>query len=48
MPVIVSSEYLISKMLEFDEAIGSRIYEMSKDFTCEVKGKEHNYRMRGV
>jgi hypothetical protein len=26
--------------------LGSRIYEMSKDFTVEMKGERLNYRMR--
>lgn len=46
-PIICSTEYLIENMLSFDEAIGSRIYEMAKDFTYEVRGKENNYRLRG-
>ena len=46
-PIICSTEYLIENMLSFDEAIGSRIYEMAKDFTYEIRGKENNYRLRG-
>ena len=47
LPLIVSTEYLVEEMLSFDEAIGSRIYEMSKDFIAEVRGQENNYRLRG-
>ena len=47
LPIIVSSEYLVEEMLSFDEAIGSRIYEMSKGFIVEIRGKENNYRLRG-
>lgn len=47
LPIIVSTEYLVEEMLSFDEAIGSRIYEMSKGFIVEVRGKENNYRLRG-
>lgn len=46
LPTIVSTEYLVEEMLSFDEAIGSRIYEMSKGFIVEVRGKENNYRLR--
>lgn len=49
LPMIVSSELTIKEILDVDEAIGSRIYEMAKDFTVEVKGNgtENNYRLRG-
>lgn len=47
MPIIVSTEYSVQDLLNFDEAIGSRLYEMSKDYCVEVKGKDNNYRMRG-
>lgn len=46
LPIIVSTEYLVEEMLSFDEAIGSRIYEMSKGFVVEVRGKENNYRLK--
>lgn len=46
LPVIVSSEYPVIKLLEFDEGIGSRIVEMCNGHLYEVKGKENNYRMR--
>lgn len=46
LPVIISTEYLINDILRIDEAIGSRIFEMSKDFIVEIKGKENNYRLR--
>ena len=45
-PIIVSTEYLVEEMLSFDEGIGSRIYEMAKDFIVEIKGQENNYRLR--
>ena len=47
LPIIVSTEYLVEEMLSYDEAIGSRIYEMAKGFIVEVKGQENNYRLRG-
>lgn len=46
LPMIVSSEFTIEHILGIDEAIGSRIYEMSKEFIFEVRGKENNYRLR--
>lgn len=46
LPLIVSTEFTVEKLLSFDEAIGSRIYEMSKNFLVEIEGSEHNYRLR--
>ena len=47
LPIIVSSEFTIEKMLEFDEGIGSRIYEMSKDYVVEIKNDiRNNYRSK--
>jgi DNA replication protein DnaC len=47
LPIIVSTEFTVEKLLTFDEGIGSRIYEMCKDYIVEVdKGKENNYRLR--
>lgn len=46
LPIIVSSEYTIDKLLEFDEAIGSRILEMCRGRIVEFEGIELNYRLR--
>lgn len=46
LPVIISTEFTIDRLLNFDEAIGSRIYEMSKDYIVEIEGTENNYRLR--
>ena len=47
LPMIVSSEFLVEELLNFDEAIGSRIYEMCKDYIVEIeKDKGNNYRLR--
>lgn len=46
LPLIVSTEFTVERLLSFDEAIGSRIYEMSKDFIVEIEGTENNYRLR--
>ena len=45
-PVIISSELTIDKMLDVDEATGSRIYEMTRAYLVEIRGAENNYRMR--
>ncbi len=47
LPIIVSSEYDVNALLNFDEAIGSRIYEMCKSYIVEVKKDvSNNYRLR--
>lgn len=46
LPMIISSEFTADKLLDFDEAVGSRIIEMCKDYTVEIRGKENNYRLR--
>jgi len=46
LPIIVSTEFTVEKLLSFDEAIGSRIYEMSKNFIVQIEGTENNYRLR--
>ena len=46
LPMLISSEKLIDDLLKIDEALGSRIYEMCKNFTVELVGGNINYRMR--
>lgn len=47
LPIIVSSEFSIEKLLNFDEAVGSRIYEMSKDYVVEIeKDMRNNFRLK--
>lgn len=46
LPIIVSSEFTTERMLNFDEGVGSRIYEMCKDYIVEIEGQENNYRLR--
>lgn len=47
LPIIVSAEFTVDMLLDFDEGIGSRIYEMSKDYIVQIKkDKENNYRLR--
>jgi DNA replication protein DnaC len=46
MPIILSCEYDMDRLLEFDEAIGSRIAEMCKGRIIEFEGIELNDRLR--
>lgn len=53
-PIICSSEFGIDELIEFDQATGSRIIEMSKDYLVEIglnkeelgQGITLNYRLR--
>ena len=44
--IIISSELTQDRLLDFDEAVGSRIIEMCKNRISEVAGIENNYRLR--
>lgn len=46
LPMIVSTEFTTDRMLNFDEAVASRIYEMCKDYIVQIEGQENNYRLR--
>lgn len=49
MPTMISSERSVSEIIYLDEAIGSRIYEMSKAHTMSIKRVDgRNYRLKGV
>lgn len=50
LPILVSSEKEIDDICQFDEGLGSRIYEMCKDFTVLIRGdrKKLNYRLLEV
>lgn len=45
-PVIVSTEKTLEQLLEFDEAIGSRLIEMSKGYIITFDRSTPNYRLR--
>lgn len=45
-PIIISSELTQDKLLDFDEAVGSRIIEMCKGRIAEITGIENNYRLQ--
>jgi DNA replication protein DnaC len=47
LPIIVSSEFSIDRLLAFDEGVGSRVYEMCKDYVVEIeKDVENNFRLK--
>jgi DNA replication protein DnaC len=48
LPILVSSEYFKKDLINFDDAIGSRIIEMCKGRVVELVGKELNHRMEGI
>lgn len=45
MPMIVSTEKSLEELLEFDEAVGSRIVEMSRGNMARLEGQGLNYRL---
>lgn len=45
LPLIISTEKTIDDLLDFDEAIGSRIIEMCRGNIIQLRGKELNYRL---
>jgi len=45
-PFIISTEKAIEQLLEFDEAIGSRLIEMSKGYIVTFDNSIPNYRLR--
>lgn len=46
-PTIISSEYYACELMNIDEAVGSRIYEMSKGNRLDIKrDKTRNYRLK--
>ena len=47
LPVIVSTELSIENLVNIDEALGSRLIEMSKVFLVGIRNKKLNYRIYG-
>lgn len=45
LPMLVSSERDIDQLCEIDTAIGSRIYEMARDYCVILRGEGLNYRI---
>ncbi|MGL5717753.1 MAG: ATP-binding protein [Paraclostridium sp.] len=48
LPMIITTEKSLDNLIEIDEAIGSRIYEMSKNYVIEIEGSKLNYRLHGA
>lgn len=47
MPTLLSCEISVLEIMEIDEAVGSRIYERSRNFRIHIeKDKRKNYRLR--
>jgi len=49
-PILVSSELDFDELIEIDEALGTRIYQMCSDFAVVIKGdrKQLNHRLVGA
>jgi DNA replication protein DnaC len=46
LPILLSSEWNIDRIIAEDEGIGSRLYQMSKGFTVVLEGEENlNHRL---
>lgn len=45
LPIIISTEKSLDELLEFDEAVGSRMIEMCRGNIVTLQGKELNYRL---
>lgn len=48
LPMIITTEKTIDQLIDIDEAIGSRLYEMSKNNLVTLEGKKLNYRIHGA
>ena len=47
LPMIISSEWMLENLLEFDEATASRIFEMCRKFIVQIpNNNDYNYRLR--
>ncbi|WP_256242021.1 ATP-binding protein [Bacillus sp. V3B] len=49
-PILISSELTVDELVDVDEALGTRIYQMCQDFTVVIKGdrKVLNHRLVGA
>lgn len=47
LPILVSSERDIDEISDIDDAVGSRIYEMTRDYNVTLRGDGLNYRLEG-
>jgi len=46
LPMMFSSEYLLTDLISIDKAIGGRVKETSQNYLYEITGVENNYRMK--
>lgn len=49
-PILISSELTVDELVDVDEALGTRIYQMCQDFTVVIKGDrmQLNHRLAGL
>jgi DNA replication protein DnaC len=49
-PILISSELTVDELCSIDEALGTRIFEMCRDYTVVLKGDKKllNHRLEGV
>lgn len=48
LPILISSEKTFDDLKLIDEALQSRILQMSKDFNVTIRGKNLNHRLEGI
>lgn len=46
LPMMITTEYDVNGLCDIDEAVGSRLFEISKGFNHFSKGRHLNYRMK--
>lgn len=46
LPTIISSELSINEIIEIDTAVGSRIYQLARDYCVDVRGNDKNFRLK--
>lgn len=46
LPILLTSEKSFDDLIRIDEATGSRIYEMSRNYNYTFKGQELNHRLK--
>ena len=48
LPILISSEKTFDDLKLIDEALQSRILQMSKDFNVTIRGRNLNHRLEGI
>lgn len=46
LPILLTSEKDFNSLVDIDEALGSRLFEMTRGYRMELVGQQLNYRMR--